>query len=183
MAKYSQDFKLEVVQYYLSGYGLQVTGHQFNVHPLDVRKWVKAFEQYGRSALNRKNKKTVFTTEFKHTVVNTILVEGLSLTEAMQQFHIRETSTIRRWLRQYNEQGIDGLKPKPKGRAKSMPEPNKVNPKQNKTDQVTTQKELLEELAYLRAENAFLKKLRALRLEKEAQEQAEQQKLQDLYQD
>ena len=50
-----------------------------------------------------------------------------------------------------------------------------------KADKDKTLEELLEELAYLRAENAFLKKLRALRLEQEAKEAAEQQHLQDLY--
>ncbi|OEY92200.1 transposase [Acinetobacter qingfengensis] len=181
MAKYSQEFKLEVVQYYLSGFGKVSTGNKYNVHPNDVVKWVAVFQQHGVSGLNRKNKKSIFTIEFKYRVVTTILFEGLSLTEAIQRFQIRETSIIRSWLRQYQENGIDGLKPKPKGRSKHMSKPKL--PKTSKTDQDKTQKELLEELAYLRAENAFLKKLRALRLEQEAQEQAEQQKLQDLYQD
>ena len=48
-------------------------------------------------------------------------------------------------------------------------------------DHDKTQEQLLEELAYLRAENVFLKKLRALKLEQEAKEAAEQQHLQDLY--
>lgn len=64
-----------------------------------------------------------------------------------------------------------------------MPKPKSLKIKPSKADQNKTPKELLEELAYLRAENAFLKKLRALRLEQEAQEQAEQQRSQDLYQD
>jgi len=64
-----------------------------------------------------------------------------------------------------------------------MPKPKSVKTKSTKTDQDKTSKELLEELTYLRAENAFLKKLKALRLEQEAQEQAAQQSLQDLYQD
>ncbi|MGM1004815.1 helix-turn-helix domain-containing protein, partial [Acinetobacter haemolyticus] len=31
MAKYSQEFKLEVVQYYLSGFGKAATGQKFSV--------------------------------------------------------------------------------------------------------------------------------------------------------
>lgn len=55
--------------------------------------------------------------------------------------------------------------------------------KPTQADRAKSSEELLEELAYLRAENAFLKKLRALILEQQAQEQAQQRKLQDLYQD
>lgn len=64
-----------------------------------------------------------------------------------------------------------------------MEEPKSDKIKLNKTDQDETPKELLEELEYLRAENALLKKLKALRLDQEVKESVEQQKLYDLYQD
>lgn len=180
MAKYSQEFKLEVVQYYLSGFGKKSTGNKFSIHPTYVCQWVHAYEQHGLDGLKAKKTKTVFTPEFKMKAVLMIL-NGLSIHETRRQLDIRSKSQLQVWLRQYGEQGIDGLKPKPKGRTKKMTK--STNPKPSRTDQDKTQKELLEELAYLRAENAFLKKLRALRLEQEVQEQAEQQKLQDLYQD
>jgi hypothetical protein len=44
MAKYSQEFKLKVVEHYLSGHGDSVTGQIFNVHRSDVQKWSKAFK-------------------------------------------------------------------------------------------------------------------------------------------
>ena len=54
MAKYSQEFKLEVVQYYLSGFGKAATGQKFSVDHMAVQKWVTAFEQYGISGLSVK---------------------------------------------------------------------------------------------------------------------------------
>ena len=78
---------------------------------------------------------------------------------------------------------IDGLKAKPKGRAKQMPKPQRTRTQYSQADRDKTQEQLLEELAYLRAEVALLKKRRALRLEQEAKEAAEQQRLQNLYQD
>lgn len=48
-------------------------------------------------------------------------------------------------------------------------------------DRDKTQDQLLEELAYLRAENAYLKKRRALIQKQKEQEKAEQQRLQDFY--
>ena len=64
-----------------------------------------------------------------------------------------------------------------------MEEPKSDKIKLNKADQDKTPKELLEELEYLRAENALLKKLKALRLDQKVKESVEQQKLYDLYQD
>ena len=34
----------------------------------------------------------------------------------MQRFDINETSTLRDWLKQYKENGIEGLQPKPRGK-------------------------------------------------------------------
>lgn len=85
-----------------------------------------------------------------------------------------------RWLRQYQADGIEGLQPRPKGRRPNMPRsrPPQSEPV-NKVDCDKSQAELLEEQTYLRAEVAYLKKQRALRLAHEAT----QQKQHDLSQD
>ncbi|MEB6678155.1 helix-turn-helix domain-containing protein, partial [Acinetobacter haemolyticus] len=85
------------------------------------QKWVTAFEQYGISGLSVKTTKSHYSQEFKFQVVQSLLNEGLSAKEASQRFHIREKGTILQWLNLYHEYGIDGLKAKPKGRAKQMP--------------------------------------------------------------
>lgn len=154
MAKYSQEFKLKVVQYYLSGFGKRQTSAKFKVPPTDVRKWVLSYQQHGIEGLVVKTTKTLFTTEFKHQVVQAVLHEGLSLFEAAQRFNIGNKGTIIiGWLRQYNANGIDGLKPKPRGRPKGMPQPSKAE--STKADQDKSSAELLEELNYLRARMPF----------------------------
>ena len=144
MAKYSQEFKLKVVEHYLSGHGDSVTGQLFNVHRSDVQKWSKAFKLYGVPGLERRRAKTSFTVEFKYQVVKAIHDEGVSLREAMQRFHIKETSTLRNWLKLYKENGIDGLQPKPRRKLNSMPKPKIPKAKTIKADQDKTQEELLE---------------------------------------
>ncbi|MGO3384579.1 helix-turn-helix domain-containing protein [Acinetobacter guillouiae] len=56
MAKYSQEFKLKVVEHYLSGHGDSVTGQIFNVHRSDVEKWSKAFKLYGMAVIEADEK-------------------------------------------------------------------------------------------------------------------------------
>ena len=181
MAKYSHEFKLEVVQCYSSGQGgYRKTAKYFNIDPATVRKWLLIYELHGEHGLLKQANKSNYSVEFKQEVVLCMINEGLSSREIVKRFKLKERQMVMNWLRQFEENGIEGLKPKPRGRPKEMPKPKRANTKHDKEDRDKTQKQLLEELAYLRAENAFLKKRRALRLKQEA---AEQQRLQDSYQD
>nr|WP_307005044.1 IS3 family transposase [Acinetobacter baylyi] len=176
MAKYSQDFKLEVVEYYLSGFGSNQVSHKFGVDRSDVAKWVAIYNKYGIEVLSRHKTKTVYTPEFKYKVVQSVLKNGLSSRDAMLKFNLKTHAQVLDWLHQYQQYGIDGLKPKPKGRPKQMLKPKIPQIKLSQEDRNKTQEQLLEELAYLRAEVAVLKKRRALRLEQEAREADEQQR-------
>ena len=182
MAKYSQEFKLEVVKFYLSGFSKQRTGKRFSIAPSDVYKWVVAYQQYGLDGLMRKTTQAKYTTEFKIKVVQIVINEGLSLNEAALRFEIGNKGiAVSNWLKLYKEHGIDGLKAKPKGRSKQMPKPQRPRIKTPQEDHDKSKEQLLEELEYLRAENAYLKKRRALIQKQKEQEKAELQRLQDSY--
>ena len=73
MAKYSQEFKLEVVQYYLSGFGRHQVSHKFGIHHSDVAKWVANYNNHGAEGLSRKNTNTVYTPEFKFKVMKVLV--------------------------------------------------------------------------------------------------------------
>jgi transposase len=81
--------------------------------------------------------------------------------ETAIKFGITGTTTVNEWERRYLENGIEGLKPKKKGRRPKIRKP-KVPP--------TPYEQLLAENEYLRAENEYLKKLNALVAEREARE-------------
>ena len=83
---------------------------------------------------------------------------------------LRSKTVIINWLRQYEKDGINSLQPK-KGKYRFLKPKKQTDPEQAKTDKNKTQDELLEEIAYLRARVAVLKKRRSLRLESEANAQ------------
>jgi transposase len=85
----------------------------------------------------------------------------MSCEEVAVKFGITGSRTIWAWERRYMENGMDGLKPKKKGRRPKVPKP-KAPP--------TPYEQLLAENEYLRAENEYLKKLNALVAEREARE-------------
>lgn len=184
MAKYSHAFKLRVVNHYLSnGEGTQTIAKLFNISDSIVRKWIAIYKIHGKTGLRPCVTHQTYSVDFKLDVIKAVMDDGLSYSQVLAKFKLKETGMISTWLRRYREHGIEGLQPKPKGRSKIMSKSKPSKAKLSKSDRDKTSAELLEELAYLRAENAFLKKLRALRLEQQAQEQAQQQRLQGLSQD
>ena len=99
-----------------------------------------------------------YTGEFKQMVVETMMREKLSYKEAARQFEISCEKRVADWERIYLTEGAGGLYIERRGRSsKGRPQqfPQKV------------EEDLLAEVQRLRAENAYLKKLQALVLERE----------------
>ncbi len=94
-------------------------------------------------------------------MLQTIDKELLSLQDACVRFDIAASSSITSWRDAYESNGYQGLISKPKGRPPKQKPP--IKRKVSKPSKpLTREQELLEELEYLRAENALLKKLQAL---------------------
>lgn len=102
----------------------------------------------------------------------------MSFRQVAEHFNIHAANLIVKWDKNYNLYGFDGLKRKK--RQKKMKKPQQKF-KPLKADKDKTQEELLEELAYLRTENSYLKKRKALIQKQKEQEKVEQQRLQDSY--
>ena len=99
-----------------------------------------------------------YTGEFKQMVVETMMREKLSYCETARQFAISDHHLVTSWERIYLTAGPEGLYIERRGRG-SKGRPTKF-PKEVEED-------LLKEVQRLRAENAYLKKLQALVLERE----------------
>lgn len=164
MSKYSKEFKLAVIQHYLSGRGgFKTVGDQYGVKYAYVRKWVHAFKAHGQHSLNKTYAQ--YTSGFKLSVLQHMGQHQLSLNQAASHFNIPAPSTIGQWQRLYNEGGITALEPKPKGRP-PMSKPSDIKALLAKPLSSLTHEELLRKAQYLEVENAYLKKLEALAQQK-----------------
>ena len=163
MAKYSPSFKREVVDAYLEGSaGYKAIAARFGLHKKLVEVWVAHFRQEGQAGLERGQHRQL-TAEFKLQVLQHMWREELSYGQTQALFGIRNKTGVATWERQYNEGGIEALKPRPKGRQPAMPKPEPPPvPPVSIPDRNATHEDLLKENAYLRAEVAYLKKLDAL---------------------
>nr|WP_254908661.1 IS3 family transposase [Halomonas citrativorans] len=160
MAKYNEEFKLLVVQSYIEGQqGYKRLANQYGLDHATVRRWVKSYEQHGLSGLQKKFCR--YSAEFKLSVLQRMRQEDLSVRQAMTLFDIRGgTGIVRRWESQYHEGGFQALEPKARGRSTKMPPAKPPKPSLPLTEKSSLE-QLLQENEYLRAEVAYLKKLKA----------------------
>ena len=103
-----------------------------------------------------------YTGEFKQEVVETMMREKLSYTEAARQFEVSNHQRVASWERIYIEEGPQGLYVERRGRG------SKGRPSKKLTPEV--EEDLLAEVQRLSAENDYLKKLNALVAERVRQE-------------
>ena len=99
-----------------------------------------------------------YTGEFKQMVVETMIREKLSYHETARQFDVSDHKMVAKWERYYLAEGVEGLFLERRGRS------NKGAPQKFPKN---VEEDILAELQRLRAENAYLKKLQALVLERE----------------
>ena len=150
MFKYSEEFKISVVKKYLdSKISVRQLSRQLEINKSLIQLWINKYNTNG--FINKKEKTTIYSSEFKLKVLNYQQENGLSDRKTAIIFGIAEHGTVSAWRKKYIERGITALKDS-RGRPSKMPKsviPNK--PKEEWTKD--------EELAALRAENLYLKKL------------------------
>lgn len=175
MAKYSFELKKKVVTAYINGEGGCVTlAQKFGIsNECIVRQWVHNYETFGIDSLLRSRQNDVYSFERKLYVVELYLSSEISYRDLALQEGITNSSLIANWVNRFRAAGPDALRPRKKGRKKTLDKPkNDTTPKPIEETAVDTNvehvKELEDELLKLRIENAFLKELRRLRLEDEA---------------
>lgn len=158
VVKYDEGFKQKVVHAYLAGEGgYAALATRFGVpSKTNIRKWVSAFQEFGKQGLVTKEADASYPVQFKLDVLNYKLRTRDSFEEVARKFGMTEPTMIINWLRKWQNEGVEGLS-KSKGR-RSMSN----NPKKKKNvKKLTKEQQLLKEIELLRAENAYLKKLRA----------------------
>ena len=152
MSKYSNEFKLKVVNAYLLGEGGAGTiANKYNVARTCVQQWVAQYKLVGKFIEPTRH----FSGEFKLKVLNYQQEHHLSDLQTALIFGITNHGTICAWRKKYITGGTEALFQK-QGRRSKMPKKSLIP---NKPREEWTKDE---ELAYLRMENDFLKKLNAL---------------------
>jgi len=160
--KYGQRQKVSTVRSIISGREtILLAARRLSCEKNTIVRWVRKYKQYGANGLRVRNGS--YTGHFKVRVVCYMLRKGLSLMSTAIHFNIPSESAVYRWVKTYERQGSAGLLKETRGRKKTLMPPKA---KKKTTEAANTPEEKLaalqKEVEYLRAENAFLKKLDAL---------------------
>ena len=160
MSKYSNEFKLQVIKYYLEEHhSYSECCKKFNIpSSTPVTKWVNRYKMYGIEGL-LKQQISSYDGKFKQNVVEYMHVNHLSATETANHFRLSGADRVLKWERIYYEKGPQALYKERRGRPRKM---SSKNNKKNDKKNVNENKDLLDEVQRLRMENEYLKKLNAL---------------------
>ena len=172
MAKYSTEFKKKIVAEYLKGnIGYRSLAKKYNIPGTrQIEIWVATFQRLGTEGISRSRQKKSYSFQFKLHAVELYLSTDVSYKDLALQLKINNPPLLAQWVQRFRAVGVDGLKPNRKGRRPKVPDkPIVVTPTQSKEIQDDRLKQLEEENLKLRIEVAYLKELRRLRLEQEAQ--------------
>ncbi|WP_414674954.1 IS3 family transposase [Massilia sp. CFBP9012] len=159
--KYDEQFKFSAVEAYLVGpAGFTKVAQQLDISASLLRSWVARYRLHGIAGLAMRVWKA-HSAEFKLSVLKHMWDNALSYRQAAAVFNLPNASHIGEWERRHKQDGFEGLKRRrnENPRMKALPPP----PTRVPVDETNcSHHDLVEEVKRLRAENAYLKKLKAL---------------------
>ena len=129
MAKYSTEFKMKVVKEYLeTNISYKSLSEKYKLsHQEIAKRWVNAYKTQGYEGIKVKRENTQYTLEFKLNVVKLYLTGEMSYQSLANELKVNNPSIITRWVKDFREKSIEGLKSKKRGR------PSKMSKSQNKS--------------------------------------------------
>ena len=154
MSKYNRAFKLKLAQLAQEESSRNLAP-KFEVRSNLIRYWALVYRLNGADSFT--HKQAPYTCKFKLNVLKTMRRNEWSLGYTSAYFDLSSPGILFQWQTLYAREGITRLRPKKKGRPRVTNHSSTPKPSSEMTE-----KELREELDYLRAENAVLKKLEAL---------------------
>ena len=158
MSKYSNEFKLQVIKYYLEEHhSYPECCKKFNIPShTPIRRWVERYKMYGVEGILSQQISS-YDGKFKQNVIEYMHGNHLSATETANYFRLAGPDVVLKWERIYYEEGPQGLYIERRGRSKKM----SANSKNKKIDK-QFEEDLIAENQRLKMEVEYLKKLNAL---------------------
>ena len=167
MAKYRTELKMKVVKEYLeSNTSYKTLSDKYRIpNKSIIITWVNTYKTQGYEGLKVKRKNTKYPLEFKLNVVNLYLTGEMSYQSLANELKISNPVIITRWVNDFRKQGIEGLKPKKRGRPSKMPKSTnkskdiKIDSSEKLTnleDNSLTQAQLKEKIKKLEEKNYWL---------------------------
>lgn len=158
MTKYTQKFKLDLIQEYLdTGCSQRCLENKYSLPKDTLKKWWTVYNLKGPEGLKLRHFKCKFTVDFKLRVINYYLNNDVSMSKVAASHNLL-CSQISIWLKLFMEGGSEALKPKKKGRPSKMSKMTKKDARKilkKESDEIAA---LKSELRQVKMERDILKK-------------------------
>lgn len=160
MTKFSKEFRVKLVKKIDQGESFHSVAKQYGVGETTLKEWYANYSHGGIKQLVSTQKH--YSQDFRIYAIEYRWQHDLSYKLAAAELEIPSKSVLYQWETQYLKYGASGLLNKRRGRPPKMPR----KPEKPKHE-LTREEQLEAEIAQLRMENAYLKKLNALVKERE----------------
>lgn len=156
--RYDDGFRREALELIKAGAGKDTLARRLAMPRQTAEKWIILYRSGGEEAVMGGNGSRRYDWETKVAAARDRVENGMTKTEVMARYGIASIAPLERWCREYRAGGAEALRPRPKGGPKGARSRPKPEP--------TRGRELAEQVAFPKAEVAYLEKLRALRTSK-----------------
>lgn len=164
MYKHKKEFKIKIAQRYLAGETSNRLASAFNINRSLIKYWARVYSIHKLASFSDGH--ACITAKEKLSALRLMWTNQWSISHTSAVLNLSSPGILSTWRKRYSLLGIDGLHSKPRGRPRMKLNPTSQAPKSDDNKSI---EELREELAYLRAENAVLKKLEELEQQKRRQ--------------
>lgn len=166
MSKLTREDKIEIYERRLKGETISSLAKSFNIRESNIKYLITLIEKHGYNIL-REDKNKVYSKDFKLQIINRILINHESINSVAIDIGLASNGILHNWLSKFKENGYNVVEKKKGRKPKSMTKPKKNDKTLSEKEKI---KQLEDEILYLKAENEYLKKLRALVQERELKE-------------
>lgn len=165
MAGYSRALKCTIASQYIDeGVSSIVLARTYGITATRIRYWGRVYAIHGARSFERPAHPP--RGDFKRQALTLMWTNGWSVRHTSAFLNLSSPGLLSAWLRQYREEGAD----QPLDRTRGRPPVKKpAQDPLSKSDDEMTLQEMKRALAYLRAENAVLKKYQELEQQKQKQ--------------
>ncbi len=157
MAKYSRELKIFIANRYLFGESSCLLSKEYSISSRQIRYWAQVVTLHADNAFIPLPHLRSATARLE--AIKLMSTNGWSLGHTSAVLNLISPGILSAWLDRYNKLGFSGLEYRQRG--KPPMKPPRTTPV--RSDDEKSLAELKEEIAYLRAENAVLKKLEELK--------------------
>ena len=166
VSKLTREDKIKIYERRKNGETIPSLAKDFNVQESNIKYLIALIKKHGYNIL-REDKNKVYSKDFKLQTINRILINHESINSVAIDIGLTSSGILDNWLSKFKENGYNVVEKKKGRKPKSMTKLKKNDKPLSEKEKI---KQLEEENLYLKAENEYLKKLKALVQERKLKE-------------